>query len=501
MRKFYTPELNKLYLFSFYRRELRLIRFKSAILATLSALMYSSLPATVFTSLVTLSASGTELTTYNLFMILSLYGTVAVSYHIAQAAVSIGDFSTSVRRIKLFLEAFDSSAKKHLQQSFFDDKDKDRNVDKMYLGSKQSGIKDNCEKGKSFNISMKNVLCSWNGNLKSPTLNYISLSLNDGALVFVTGPVGSGKTSLLLTILGELTLYKGHVSSRGKIAYVAQQPWVFSGTVQDNILFGQPLDIHRYNRAIEACTLLKDIQAFPNGHMTLIGERGIMLSGGQRARIGLARAVYSDANIYLLDDPLSAVDAQVGKHIFERCLKGALSEKLRLVVTHSMQYLENAESIVLINEGSILLNKGNYQDLTKFESVVLAIGKRHSRNVDEVHFLCNAKGTKNYTVEEDAYGLETAEEDRITGSVNWRLYWDYLRAGISVKLLLLLATFFTLAQGNLNVSYSYEVCYIQAIICYIDYASLTLFSLGFFELLSTPEPLELQEHLSYDYKT
>ena len=412
--------------------------------------MYSSLPVTVFTSLVTLSASGTELTTYNIFMILSLYGTIraTVCWHIAQAAISIGDFSTSVRRIQLFLEAFDCSAKKRLQQSFFDDKSKDRYVAKNPLGLKQYKIKENCEKRREVNISVRNVVCSWIGNWKSPTLNSISLITNHSDLVFVTGPVGSGKTSLLLTILGELTLYKGHVTSCGKIAYVAQKPWVFSGTVQDNILFGQPLDMHRYNRAIEACALLKDIQAFPNGHMTLIGERGIMLSGGQRARIGLARAVYSDADIYLLDDPLSAVDAKVGKHIFERCLKGALSKKLRLVVTHSLQYLENAESIVLINKGSILLNKGNYQDLKTFESVVLGIGKQQSRNLEEVNSLCSTKRTKDYTVVKDAYGLETAEEDRITGSVNWRSYWDYLRAGISVKLLLLLAAFFTLVQGK-----------------------------------------------------
>ena len=395
-------------------------------------------------------------------MILSLYGTiqVAVSWHIANTAICVGDFSASVRRIQLFLEAFDCSAKKRLQQSFCDNKDKGSYVEKNYLGSKQSGIKENCEKERRVNISMKNVVCSWNGNLKSPTLNSISLIMNDGALVFVTGPVGSGKTSLLLTILGELTLYKGHVSSCGNIAYVAQQPWVFSGTVKDNILFGQPLDMHRYNRAIEACALLKDIQAFPDGHMTLIGERGIVLSGGQRARIGLARAVYSDADIYLLDDPLSAVDAKVGKHIFERCLKGALSEKLRLVVTHSLQYLENAESIVLINEGSILLNKGNYQDLTKFKSVVLVIGKRQSRNLDEVHPLSSVKETKDYTVAEDAYGLETAEEDRITGSVNWRLYWDYLCAGISVKFLLLLALFFSLVQGkNVPNEFTIAACY------------------------------------------
>ena len=384
-------------------------------------------------------------------MILSLYGTIRVSvcWHIAQSAISVGEFSTSVRRIQLFLETFDCSLKKRLKQSFFDDEDKGRYLGKDPFGMEQAESKGNCKNGRKVHISMKNAVCSWTGNRKSPTLNSFSLTMNDGEMVFVTGPVGAGKTSLLLTLLGELAVDDGHVSSCGKIAYVSQEPWVFSGTVQENILFGQPLDIRRYNMAIDSCALIRDIQAFPDGHDTLIGERGIVLSGGQRARIGLARAVYSNADIYLLDDPLSAVDAKVGKHIFEQCLNGALSTKLRVVVTHSLQYLKNAKSIVLMKEGSILLHKGNYEDLKKFDSVVLGDWMRKRRDLDEVRSLVySAKETKVVTDVEDVYGLETAEEDRITGVVSWRSYWDYLRAGISAKLLLLSAILFTLVQGK-----------------------------------------------------
>ena len=425
--------------------------------------MYSSLPATVLTSLLTLSGSGTELTTYNIFMILSLYGTIRVSvcWHIAQSAISVAEFSTSVRRIQLFLETFDCSIKKRLKESFFDNEDKGRFLSKDPFGMEQAENKRNCKNGRKVNILMKNAVCSWTGNRKSPTLNSFSLAMNDDEMVFVTGPVGAGKTSLLLALLGELTVDDGHLSSCGKIAYVAQQPWVFSGTVQENILFGQPLDIRRYNMVIESCALLRDIQAFPDGHATLIGERGIVLSGGQRARIGLARAVYSNADIYLLDDPLSAVDAKVGKHIFEQCLNGVLSTKLRVVVTHSLQYLKNAKSIVLMKEGSILLNNGNYEDLKKFDSVVLGDWMRKRRDLGEVHSLYGAKETNVVSGVEDAYGLETAEEDRLTGVVNWRSYWDYLRAGISAKLLLLFAIFFTLVQGKYL---SYSFCYYYPLI-------------------------------------
>lgn len=434
-----------------YRSEIQLIRLKSAILALFSALLYSALPATVFTSVFTLSATGTELTTYNMFMILSLYGTIRISicWHIAQAAISLGDFSTSVRRIQLFLEMFECSVKKRLKQSFFDYEDKQLCVGKVPSGIPHAEDEDSGKKARRVNVCMKDVVCSWRGTRQSSTLNSVSLEVHDGEMIFITGPVGSGKTSLLLTLLGELPVYSGHVSRRGKIAYVAQQPWVCAGTLQDNILFGEPLDKRKYNMVIEACALLKDIQAFPDGHATMIGERGIVLSGGQRARIGLARAVYSDADIYLLDDPLSSVDAKVGRHISEQCLNNVLSTKLRIVATHSLQYLMNAENIVLIDKGSILLNKGNYEELRKFDCMVLGDAMQKSGDLEKIHTLhSGVKETKLCINVEDAHGLETAEEDRMSGSVNWRLYWDYLRAGISVKLLLLLATFFTLVQGK-----------------------------------------------------
>ena len=385
-----------------------------------------------------------------MFMILSLYGTIRVSicWHIAQSAISLGDFSTSVRRIQLFLETFECSVKKRLKQSFFDYEDEQLCIGKVLFGMAHAEDEDSGKKVRRVDICMKDVVCSWRGTRESSTLNSVSLEVHDGEMVFITGPVGSGKTSLLLTLLGELPVYSGHVSRRGKIAYVAQQPWVFAGTVQDNILFGKPLDMGKYNMVIEACALLKDIQAFPDGHATMIGERGIVLSGGQRARIGLARAVYSDADIYLLDDPLSAVDAEVGRHISEQCLNNVLSTKLRIVVTHSLQYLMNAEDIVLIDKGSILLNKGNYEELRKFDCMMLGDATQKSGDLEKIHSLHGVTENKLCTNVGDAYGLETAEEDRMSGSVNWRLYWDYLRAGISVKLLLLLATFFTLVQGK-----------------------------------------------------
>ena len=146
------------------------------------------------------------------------------------------------------------------------------------------------------------------------------------------GQVGSGKSSLLNGILGEMhKLNKGLINLNGSVAYVPQQAWIQNATVKDNILFGRPFEEEAYNKVIEACSLLTDLQIMPAGDKTEIGEKGINLSGGQKQRISLARSLYSNADIYLLDDPLSAVDSHVGKHIFDKVIgpKGLLRNKVK----------------------------------------------------------------------------------------------------------------------------------------------------------------------------
>lgn len=181
-------------------------------------------------------------------------------------------------------------------------------------------------------------------------------------MVAITGAVGSGKSSLLTAILRELPLLQGEVSYHGKVGYVPQVPWVFSGTVRDNILFGLPFNEDRFEHVVHVCGLTKDLSDFTNGDLTEIGQRGVTLSGGQKARVGLARAVYSDADIYLLDDPLSAVDTKVGSKLFESCILGELSGCIRLLVTHQLQYLKNVDHIAVMEKGTIVC-QGGYDEL------------------------------------------------------------------------------------------------------------------------------------------
>ncbi|XP_035692368.1 multidrug resistance-associated protein 5-like isoform X1 [Branchiostoma floridae] len=195
-----------------------------------------------------------------------------------------------------------------------------------------------------------------------PTIFDIDLTLPKGSLLGVCGGVGSGKSSLISGILAQMRLLKGKVATDGNYAYVAQQAWILNSSVRDNILFGQPFDKEKYDRVCYACSLLPDFQQLPDGDQTEIGERGVNISGGQKQRVSLARALYADRDIYLLDDPLSAVDAHVGKHIFNNYVKKELKDKTVLFVTHQLQYLSDCDEIIVFNDGRIT-EKGKHRQL------------------------------------------------------------------------------------------------------------------------------------------
>uniref|UniRef100_A0A674H700 ABC-type glutathione-S-conjugate transporter n=1 Tax=Taeniopygia guttata TaxID=59729 RepID=A0A674H700_TAEGU len=192
----------------------------------------------------------------------------------------------------------------------------------------------------------------------------VTLDIMPGSLVAVVGAVGSGKSSLVSAMLGEMENIKGHINIQGSLAYVPQQAWIQNATLKDNIIFGSELDEARYQQVLKACALLPDLELLPAGDQTEIGEKGINLSGGQKQRVSLARAVYSNADIYILDDPLSAVDAHVGKYLFEHVLgpKGLLQKKTRILVTHSISFLPQVDNIVVLAAGAVS-EHGSYSTL------------------------------------------------------------------------------------------------------------------------------------------
>ncbi|XP_078581936.1 ATP-binding cassette sub-family C member 5-like [Branchiostoma floridae x Branchiostoma japonicum] len=190
----------------------------------------------------------------------------------------------------------------------------------------------------------------------------INLTMFKGTLLGVCGSVGAGKSSVISAILNEMRLVKGGVAVEGEIAYVAQQAWILNATVKDNIRFGEDFNSIKYNQVIEACCLKPDFEQLPGGDLTEIGERGVNLSGGQKQRISLARALYADKDIYLLDDPLSAVDAHVGEHIFRQYIKDGLRGKTVFFVTHQLQYLSDCDEVLLLKDGRIA-GKGPHRRL------------------------------------------------------------------------------------------------------------------------------------------
>ncbi|CAN6207473.1 unnamed protein product [Urochloa humidicola] len=216
---------------------------------------------------------------------------------------------------------------------------------------------------------------SWNANRADLSLRNVNLSISRGEKVAVCGPVGSGKSSLLYALLGEIPRISGSVEVFGSVAYVSQNSWIQSGTVRDNILFGKTFNKELYEKAIKSCALDKDIENFDHGDLTEIGQRGLNMSGGQKQRIQLARAVYNDADVYLLDDPFSAVDAHTAAVLFYDCVMTALADKTVVLVTHQVEFLTETSRILVMESGQVS-QQGKYSELlesgTAFEKLVSA---------------------------------------------------------------------------------------------------------------------------------
>ncbi|XP_020713183.1 multidrug resistance-associated protein 1 isoform X11 [Ceratitis capitata] len=281
-----------------------------------------------------LSSNDNQLTVSKVFVSLALFDTMKLPLAtLPMLAIDIAETQVSVKRINKFLnsEELDPDSVQH------DPKEADPLV-------------------------IRKGVFSWGEG--DETLKNIDMTVKKGTLCAVVGTVGSGKSSLIQALLGEMDKLSGRVNTVGSIAYVPQQAWIQNATLRDNILFGLEYDRKRYNRVVDACALRADIDMLSAGDQTEIGEKGINLSGGQKQRVSLARAVYSNADLYLLDDPLSAVDSHVGKHIFEEVIgpNGLLARKTRVLVTHGITFLPQTNNIYVMKLGEIS-ESGTYQEL------------------------------------------------------------------------------------------------------------------------------------------
>ncbi|GFZ16425.1 multidrug resistance-associated protein 14 [Actinidia rufa] len=292
-------------------------------------------------------------------------------------------------------------------------------------------IKQKCEtKGLEHSIFINSTRICWDACSLKPTLTNINLVVKPGEKIAVCGEVGSGKSTLIATILGEVQVY-------GKIAYVSQVAWIQTGTIQENILFGSNMDQHRYRETLEKCSLIKDLEMLPFGDDTVIGERGVNLSGGQKQRVQLARALYQDADVYLLDDPFSAVDAHTATNLFNEYVMGALAGKTVLLVTHQVDFLPAFDTILLMSEGKIMEAATYYQLLNssqQFQNLVNAHKDTAGSEMQTEYASQRPKTSKEeiqklYTEEQIQAPLGdqlVKKEERETGDTGLQPYIQYL---------------------------------------------------------------------------
>lgn len=361
----------------FFRKEINMIRGSSYVRAAICSLNLISRFA-IFLSLVSYVYFGNVITARKVFIVSSFYNILNLSMvHFWPLAITCcAEAYVSIKRIQKFLltselkpqsieeEDIDDGKKQpitngQLKTKHIEDEDKNyykknyRNelVEEISELLTRRTVDESCDqKG----IIFRNATAAW--SLEEPKITgitSINLEVHSKKLCSIIGQVGSGKSTLFQVIIGELDLDEGSIEINGKLSYAGQEPWLYESSIRNNILFVEEYDEKRYNEVCKVCALERDFDLLPSGDATICGERGISLSGGQKARVNLARAIYKKADIYLLDDPLSAVDTHVGKHIFERCIRDFLKDKVCILITHQLQYLKDVEHIVLMNGGRI----------------------------------------------------------------------------------------------------------------------------------------------------
>ncbi|XP_050313562.1 probable multidrug resistance-associated protein lethal(2)03659 [Anthonomus grandis grandis] len=400
----------------------------------ISFIMYST-RISIFASILAYVLLGYKITAEKVFVLTSFYNILrqTMTVFFPQGIAQVAEAMVSINRLNKFMN--------------FEEKDeliKDTEEKKEVVPD---------ENVKPPGIYIRNASAKWSEASCDNTLTNINLEVTPGNLVTVIGPVGSGKSSLLHLILRELPLIGGSLEVNGEVSYASQEPWLFAGSVRQNILFGLPMDKKRYHTVVRRCALEKDFQLLPYGDKTIVGDRGVSLSGGQRARINLARAVYKQADIYLLDDPLSAVDAHVGKQLFEQCITGFLRDKVVVLVTHQLQYLKEVDHILYLDDGVAKI-EGSYDDLLNSGLDFTNLMQQKEQNPEEEELTARRKSS---VTRERANSVKSiasievdvpheVEEQKGTGSVGAKVYGAYFKAGGNACVIFMTFFLFIMAQ-------------------------------------------------------
>lgn len=407
----------------------------------------------IFLSLIAYVYSGNVFTARQVFMVTSYFNYLydSMLFFWPVGVTSLAESLISIKRVEQFLLLPESKAELREDESESDGCGRDKLIrNSLAAISKQclntAFVPDtlDCAKLIKFphftsdenaqikKIEFKSVTAFWSRDDESGRITgirNISLKITDCEMCAIIGPVGSGKSTMLQALMHEIEIDSGELLVSGSISYASQEPWLFEGTVRENILFTQPYDEHRYKEVVRVCALERDMHLLPYSDYTIVGERGISLSGGQRARINLARAIYRRADIYLLDDPLSAVDTLVGKHIFDQCISHFLADRICVLVTHQQQYLKRVGHVVLMNDGAVEA-QGTFAD----------IQQKHYRKLRRISSEHTEKLKKDVSDNEDSdvecehndselsLQMENRKETQKIGTVGWKVYKSYFKS-------------------------------------------------------------------------
>ncbi|XP_015437285.1 PREDICTED: multidrug resistance-associated protein 4-like [Dufourea novaeangliae] len=489
-------------------KEMKVIRNTSFVKAIYASMMMFSNRIIVYASLLFYVNTGNQLGPNVTFLLISYCELLQliVAFFLPIGLMLLSETVVTIKRIEQFLLLDEQSNAETLPTQ--------RNGFPAYEKSKKNGITgktvedvemknghsrtpvNKVEEITPVAVVLENVYANWVPEKLPPTLCNVSMEIRAGELFALVGSVGSGKSSILHLLLREISLGAGKVKFISypakeirnnklgyivqklnlKVSYASQQPWLFSGTVRQNILFGLPYDRERYVAVTKACALTRDFQQFPYGDMTNVGENGLSLSGGQKARVNLARAVYRQADIYLLDDPLSAVDARVAKHLFQKCIREYLRGKTRVLVTHQVQFVKEAHTIAVMDRGSVRM-QGSYDELSKssknFTEIIEGIQKsaeatrekatkdipsheslikrRISKmSVGRSSIVSTASSILTYNYETDGFTPTKDEETTALDRVSANVYFNYFKYGGSYFMLAMLVFAFICTQCATN---------------------------------------------------
>uniref|UniRef100_A0A158Q5Q4 Multidrug resistance-associated protein lethal(2)03659 n=1 Tax=Dracunculus medinensis TaxID=318479 RepID=A0A158Q5Q4_DRAME len=474
-------------------KEMKKIRESYIWQSILMGTYFSSGQLVMLFAIITYLFTGHMLTAERIFVASALYDAcrLPITLFVPFALRYLFETKISLRRIQEFLELEEceqlnehensNATMQYAAKSYFSQSHKEKNsIETGVLLTNFTKIDQQADVHiDDIQIEMEKFTAVWDLNEENDSVNMVyavrdvTLKARAGQLIAIVGPVGCGKSSLLHSLLRETKCVSGKMRTNGRIAFVSQDAWIFSGSIRENILFGFPYEKERYEKTLQLCALNEDLAQMPNGDLSLVGDRGQSLSGGQKARVNLARAVYRDADIYLLDDPLSAVDATVGRHLFEKCITGFLKNKLVILVTHQLQYLQDAEYILFLRDGGVvaygavdeiksmdmfvdfireteqsyksvesdakvddslpekidLPNRISEKEANIYENEdersTLLTHRTDAPSINENEIINKSDVEKNKA---SNFEMANDSEDRVEGSVSWRIYGLYLKA-------------------------------------------------------------------------